>query len=142
MTVPLLEAGLHAISEKPFAITPQECDQMIDAAKASGVALSVYHSRHWDADMWTIRELVQSGAIGEVFSIEHNMCGYGRPPQWWRANKAVSGGLSYDMGAHGFEKILQIVPDSDANRPVVRMGLFRTGCRFAGHWCLACIQGA
>ena len=124
VTVPLLEAGLHVISEKPFAITPEECDRMINAAKASGVVLSVYHNRHWDEDMWTIRTLVEAGEIGEVFSIEHNMCGYGRPGQSWRAHKPISGGLMYDMGAHGFEKIFQIVPKTDANRTATLFGNF------------------
>jgi len=124
VTVPLLEAGLHVISEKPFAITPEECDRMINAAKAAGVVLSVYHNRHWDEDMWTIRTLVESGEIGEVFSIEHNMCGYGRPGQSWRAHKPISGGLMYDMGAHGFEKIFQIVPKTDANRKATLFGNF------------------
>jgi len=113
VTMPLLEAGLHVISEKPFAITPDECDRMIKAARRKQVMLSVYHSRHWDSDMWTIRGIVESGMIGEVFSIEHNMCGYGRPGQWWRSSKKISGGLLYDMGAHGFEKIFQIVPKTD-----------------------------
>jgi len=126
VTVPLLDAGLHVISEKPFAITPAECDQMIDAAKASGAVLSVYHSRHWDNDMWTIRELVEAGEIGEVFSIEHNMCSYGRAGQAWRAHKPISGGLMYDMGAHGFEKIFQIVPKTDANRKAALFGNFLT----------------
>lgn len=122
VTVPLLEAGLHVISEKPFAITPDECDLMINAAKASGVVLSVYHSRHWDSDMWTIRGLVEAGEIGEVFSIEHNMCGFGRPGQAWRTHKPISGGIMYDMGAHGFEKIFQIVPKTDANRTASLFG--------------------
>ena len=129
VTVPLLEAGLHAISEKPFAVTPEECDQMIDAANRRGVVLSIYHSRHWDADMWTIREIVESGAIGDVFSIEHNMCHYGRPGQGWRTHKPISGGLLYDMGAHGFEKIFQIVPRTGwggqpINRKAVLFGNF------------------
>jgi len=120
VTVPLLEGGLHVISEKPFAVTPEECDRMIRAAEASGVVLSVYHSRRWDSDMWTIRELVEAGEIGEVFCIEHNMCGFGRPGQAWRTHKPICGGLLYDMGAHGFEKIFQIVPKTLHGEPVNR----------------------
>jgi len=121
VNLPLLEAGLHLVSEKPFAVTPAECDAMIAAARASGVMLSVFHNRHWDADMWTIRSLVESGAIGEVFAIEHHMCSYGPSRQGWRAHKPISGGLLYDMGAHGFEKVFQIVPKTDARgRPINR----------------------
>lgn len=130
VTLPILKAGLHAISEKPFAITPDECDRMIQAARDSGAVLSVYHNRHWDEDIVTLRGIVESGAIGEVFSIEHNMCGYNRPGQSWRAHKPISGGLLYDMGAHGFEKALQLVPTFDPwnveprNRKAVLFGNF------------------
>jgi len=113
VALPCIEAGLHVVSEKPFAITPDECDQMIAAARARGTKLSVYHNRHWDPDMWTIRTLVESGAIGEVFAIEHHMCSYGPSRHEWRAHKPISGGLLYDMGAHGFEKVFQVVPKTD-----------------------------
>lgn len=119
--LPFLEEGLHVVCEKPFAITPEECDQMIQAAQDTDVMLTVYQSRHWDADMWTIREIVESGAIGEVFAIEHHSRGYDRPGQWWRSDKAVSGGLLYDMGAHAFEKSFQIIPRTDSSgQPINR----------------------
>ncbi len=124
VTVPLLQAGLHVISEKPFAITPDECDQMIAAADASGAALSVYHSRHWDADMWTIRQLVEEGLVGEVFAVEHNMCSFDRPWGEWRGHKPLSGGILYDMGAHGFEKMFQLVPRfDDEGKPINQKAL-------------------
>lgn len=130
VAVPLLDSGLHVVVEKPMAVTVEECDSMIDVARRNDRVFSVYHSRHWDADMWTIRELVESGAIGQVYSIEHNMCGYRRPKQWWRSNKEISGGLLYDMGAHGFEKIFQITPHIDrrgnpCNRKATIFGNFQ-----------------
>ena len=57
----------------------------------------------------------KSGVIGDVFSIECNMVGYGPPGQQWRAHKEISGGTLYDMGAHQFEKILQLVPWEDSS---------------------------
>ena len=121
---PLLEAGLHVICEKPFAVTVAECDEMIALAEEKGVMLSVYQSRHWDADIVTLRELVESGVIGEVFSIEVNSAGFRRPGQQWRSHKAISGGTMYDMGAHYFEKIFQLVPKVDAaGNPINRKAL-------------------
>ncbi len=110
----LLEAGLHCITEKPFVITVEEADELITLANERGLMLSVYHSRHWDADIWTLRQIVDSGVIGDVFSIEVNACGYRRPRHQWRAVKKFSGGLLYDMGAHYFEKIFSLVPRFNA----------------------------
>ena len=106
----LLGAGLHAITEKPFAVTVAECDEVIALAWEKGKVLSVYHNRHWDPDVLTLCHIVESGRIGEVYSMECNMVGYGRPGQAWRSHKPISGGAQYDMGAHQFEKILQVLP--------------------------------
>ncbi len=117
----LLEAGLHVISEKPFVVHVSEADELIELAKKKNVMLSVYHNRHWDPDILTAREALESGIIGEVYSIECNMAGYGPPGQQWRDHKEISGGMLYDMGAHQFEKILQLVPWKNAQgKPINR----------------------
>lgn len=117
----LLDAGLHVITEKPFAVKASECDELIALAQEKGVMLSVYHNRHWDPDILTILEVVKAGTIGELFSIECNMTGFRRPGQAWRSHKPVSGGAAYDMGAHQFEKIFQIVPMADGcGKPINR----------------------
>jgi len=110
----LLQAGLHVITEKPFVVHVAEADELIALAREKGVMLSIYHNRHWDPDILTLRDVVERGLIGEVFSIECNMVGYGLPGPQWRSHKPISGGLLYDMGAHQFEKILQLVPWTDA----------------------------
>ncbi len=120
----LLEAGLHVISEKPFVVHVSEADELIELAKKKNVMLSVYHNRHWDPDILTAREALESGVIGEVYSIECNMAGYGPPGQQWRDHKEISGGMLYDMGAHQFEKILQLVPWKNAQgKPINRKAM-------------------
>ena len=109
----LLAAGVHVISEKPFAIHVADCDEAIDLARAKGVMLSVYHNRHWDPDVLTLLHVIESGLVGEVYSLECHMVGFGRPGQAWRSHKPISGGALYDMGAHQFEKVLQLVPKVD-----------------------------
>ena len=109
----LLESGLHVITEKPFVVHVEEADELIALAKEKGVMLSVYHNAHWEPDILTALDALESGAIGDVYSIECNMVSYGPPGQQWRSHKEISGGLLYDMGAHQFEKVLQMVPWED-----------------------------
>lgn len=111
----LLKEGVHVVTEKPFTVTVAECDRVIALAQDKGVMLSVYHNRHWDPDVLTLLHVIESGRIGEVYSMECNMVGYGRPGQAWRSHKPISGGALYDMGAHQFEKVLQLLPKADAN---------------------------
>ena len=123
---PLLDAGLHVITEKPFTVKVSEADELIALARERGVMISVYHNRHWDPDILSMKEIVGRGDIGEVYSIESALVGYGLPGQAWRSEKSISGGAMYDWGAHNFEKILQLVPryDGQGNRINKRATLF------------------
>ncbi len=123
---PLLDAGLHVITEKPFTVHVSEADELIALARARGVMISVYHNRHWDPDILSMKEIIDRGDIGEVYAIESALVGYGLPGQAWRSDKAISGGAMYDFGAHNFEKILQLVPqyDGQGNRINKRATLY------------------
>ncbi len=118
-------AGRHVVLEKPMAITTEECDAMIDAAKKQGVIVSTYHNRHWDG--WILRavELFKSGALGDIVRIDLRMGGHGRPGDWWRSSRSISGGILYDWGVHLLEYSLQLITS-----PVTEV----SGYAWNGHW--------
>src|SRR5688572_17858566 len=43
LAIKCLNAGKHVVCEKPFAITTEECDAMIAAARAHDLVVSTYH---------------------------------------------------------------------------------------------------
>jgi scyllo-inositol 2-dehydrogenase (NADP+) len=105
-----LKAGKGICCEKPFAITTAECDAMIAEGKKRGLLVSTYHNRHWDG--WILRavqEVVKKKVIGDVIRVEIHMGGYGKPGDWWRTSKTISGGIMYDWGVHLLEYALQLV---------------------------------
>jgi scyllo-inositol 2-dehydrogenase (NADP+) len=104
------EAGKHVVVEKPMCITSAEATQMIDAAKKAGVVLSVFHNRRHDGDFLAIKDVITKGYIGDVFDIQAGGGNFGHPGTWWRSNKAISGGLMYDWGAHFIDWILNLKP--------------------------------
>jgi predicted dehydrogenase len=110
MTLKCLEAGKHVVLEKPFCITVEEANAMIDTARAKNLMLSLFHNRRWDGDYLTIRDLIDRGLIGNIFHIECGQGGYGHPGFWWRSDKTISGGVMYDWGAHFLDWILNMVP--------------------------------
>ena len=109
----LLEAGKHVVCEKPFCLTTAEADAMIQAARANGVMLSAYHNRRWDGDFMRIREIVQSGMIGDIFHIEAfapiTNRSFEHPGHLWRSHKPISGGALYDWGSHFLDWILLLL---------------------------------
>jgi len=110
VAVQCLKAGKHVITEKPMCLSVKEATAMIDAAKASNVMVSVFHNRRWDGDFLALRQIIESGLIGKVFQVEIFAGGWAAPRGWWRDDKAISGGLGFDWGAHFMYWLLQIVP--------------------------------
>lgn len=104
-----LRTGRNVVCEKPMAITTAECDEMISEASSRDLLVSTYHNRHWDGCILKALEVVNSGAIGEVVRYEAGMCGYGKPRDWWRSSKSISGGIMYDWGVHLLEYALQLI---------------------------------
>jgi len=104
-----LKAGRHVVCEKPLAVTTAECDAMIAAARKSRVVLSTYHNRHWDGHILEAVRRIGTGVLGDLVRVECRMGGYGKPGDWWRTSKSVSGGILYDWGVHLLEYALQVV---------------------------------
>ena len=48
------------------------------------------------------------GGAGEI-GMNCYVYGWGKPGDWWRSSKSISGGLTYDWGVHLLEYTLQIV---------------------------------
>jgi predicted dehydrogenase len=111
ISMQMLEAGKHVVSEKPFCLATAEADAMIQLAEQQQRALTVYQSRRWDPDYLAIQQVLQSGSIGPIFHIETFIGGYSHPCNYWHSHEAISGGIFYDWGSHYLDWILQLVPD-------------------------------
>ncbi len=110
LAVQALKAGRHVVVEKPMCITYAQARAMMQAAKNARRMLSVYHNRRWDADYVTLKKIINSGKIGEVFSVRCHMASFGMKTDWWRSDKKISGGCLYDWGAHMVDWTLGLVP--------------------------------
>jgi len=56
--------------EKPLAHTPGGCHRTVEACEEGGVQLSVHHQQRMSESAQRIRDLVESGEVGEVRRIE------------------------------------------------------------------------
>ncbi len=83
-TIALLEAGYHILLEKPMATTPEHCVGLVQVAERTGRILQVAHVLRYAPFFRQIYDLVHSGRLGEVVSVD------------WREN------LSYYHFAHSF----------------------------------------
>jgi predicted dehydrogenase len=64
-----LEAGKHVMVEKPLARTSQECRDLIDLAAERDRVLMVGHTFLYNPAVGVLRDIVQSGEIGDVYYV-------------------------------------------------------------------------
>jgi predicted dehydrogenase len=98
-----LEAGKHALVEKPIALSLEEVDALIALADSKGLALGVFYElRHTPAYI-EAKALIEKGALGKIIGVRiqtlidkaqsYWQVGYsGRSANPWRAYKAQAGG--------------------------------------------------
>lgn len=70
-TMLAIEAGYHVLLEKPIAQTLEECMAIGKAAQERGVLVSVCHVLRYHPYFMKIKEIVSSGELGEIISINH-----------------------------------------------------------------------
>lgn len=109
MALRVLEAGRHAVVEKPFCLTVAEGRRMLEAATGPAT-LTVYQNRRWDPDFLALAAAVASGELGRVFHLEAFVGGFEHPCHFWHSDADVSGGVIFDWGSHYLDWILQLIP--------------------------------
>jgi predicted dehydrogenase len=114
LVVEALGAGKHVVVEKAMCLTVDEATQMVDAADAAGRTLAIHHNRRHDGNYRRIKQLVDEGAIGEVFHIELSAGGFGKFDHGWYSQRDLSGGAFYFWGPHAVDWALDLV-----GRPIV-----------------------
>ena len=61
-----LLAGKHTFIEKPMACSSAECEELIDIAKKNGLVLMTGHTFLYSPAVRKIKEIVDSGDVGEI----------------------------------------------------------------------------
>ena len=66
-----IEAGYNVLLEKPIAQSLPECCRIAEAARRKGVIVGVCHVLRYHPYFIKIKEIVDSGQLGEIISISH-----------------------------------------------------------------------
>ena len=113
-TLKAASVGKPVYVEKPMARTHQECLSMVEACKKANVPLYVAFYRRTLPNILKVKELVESGTIGEIRSvdisvqmtIENEIVGTHDHPNNWRVDPEVAGGgYFYDLASHQLDAL-------------------------------------
>lgn len=89
-----LAAGKHTFVEKPLAASLTEATQLVAAAEKNGLVLMPGHTFLYSPPVQTIRELIQSGELGDIYFISSSRVNLGLHQS--------DASVIWDLGPHDF----------------------------------------
>ena len=111
------ERGKHVLTEKPMALSLQEADAMIEAARRNHVCLMVGQVLRFRGANVKARQLIREGRIGEPRNAIRRRLSRSRefPSPWARDPAQAGGWVLYGYGSHEVDMLLWLF-DTHARR--------------------------
>lgn len=117
-TVRALRAGKDVLCEKPMALTVEEAEQMLMAERETGRTLMLGHNQRLVRTHIRAKELLQSGAIGDILSVQTNFKHSGpeswsveQGKTWFFSKDKASFGVLGDLGSHKIDLVRYLLGD-------------------------------
>jgi glucose-fructose oxidoreductase len=96
-------AGKQVWCEKPMAMTAAECQAMIDACKSNKRSLAIGYRLHHEPNTQEYTRIVNQKQLGNVLKASCGAGYYETRTNHWKQNKALGGGVLYDMGVYSIQ---------------------------------------
>ena len=106
----VMAAGKHVIVEKPFTVTSQQAEELVQLADKHKVMLFVFQNRRYDGDYKMVKEVLDKKLLGDIKEVEIRYDRY-RPEISYKVHKETDlpgAGITYDLGAHLIDQSLQL----------------------------------
>jgi len=106
----VLNAGRHCIVEKPFAIEHAHAEALVSLAREKGLGLFVHHTHLHLAEFNHLKAVIESGILGDLFSVRAFWGFYSR--RWdWQTLKKNGGGQLNNTCPHTLSVVLALLGD-------------------------------
>ncbi len=106
-----MEGGIHCLSEKPIAVSATAADELLQAARKSGLVFAVMYQHRTLPEIRLAKKLIESGRLGEIKRASLIEPNYRTQAYYdsgvWRATwKGEGGGVLINQAPHGIDLFL------------------------------------
>ncbi|MCL2095946.1 MAG: Gfo/Idh/MocA family oxidoreductase [Oscillospiraceae bacterium] len=116
ISIDALNAGKQVLCEKPSARTYEEAKKMQEAQKKTGNMLSIGVVNRFNSKVRKIREIIDSGELGEIYHVyvsfraERSIPGLGGA---FTTKEIAGGGVLIDWGVHYLDIVMYCLNDPE-----------------------------
>lgn len=108
VTIKAANAGKHILCEKPLALSLEEADEMIKAAKINKIKAMTGHVLRFWPEYAKVKELIDSGDLGApIYAFCERLA---VTPDWqvgnWDKSEKFSGGAALDLHIHDLDFLI------------------------------------
>ncbi|MBN1623360.1 MAG: Gfo/Idh/MocA family oxidoreductase [Clostridia bacterium] len=108
------EAKKHIVVEKPMALTPSDCDEIIEACRKNNVKMEVISQNRFKEAFIYVKKIVEEGYLGKIVCADIYMKFFRSPEYYASSNwkgtwKMDGGGALMNQGIHGIDILLFIM---------------------------------
>ncbi len=100
LSIQAAEAGKHVLCEKPIAMDAAEARKLVEARDRTGVVIAEAFMVRWHPQWRRAREIVRSGRIGELRSVQGSFNYFNADPANIRNQADIGGGGLMDIGCY------------------------------------------
>jgi UDP-N-acetyl-2-amino-2-deoxyglucuronate dehydrogenase len=110
MTIAAAKAGKNILVEKPMALTINDCNLMIAAAKENNVKLFVVKQNRFNTPIALTKKALDEKKLGKIFMFQSNIL-WNRNQEYydnseWRGTKKLEGGALYTQVSHFLDLLI------------------------------------
>lgn len=113
-----VKAKKHIHMEKPGGLSLSEFEEMISIAKANGTVFHTGYMYRYNPIISNLIERIDRGELGDIISVEAQMCGYHSVNQRSWMNTFKEGGMLFFLGCHLIDLVYRIQGAPDKVTPL------------------------
>ena len=115
LSIAAMRSGKNVICEKPVTPTHEELEEIMAAARQTGMVFTIDQNRRTNRDFVLMRRCVEEGLIGKPLVIESRVEGSRGMPSGWRTLKDLGGGMMLDWGVHLIDQLMYMYDEPVTN---------------------------